>query len=61
MKVVIVNKTPFNQYVDLDGNEDTKDIINIGPKEKVQVDIPNEKRFIEISKQFKDSLFVRKV
>jgi len=61
MKVIIINRTVYNQFVDLDGVEDTKDIVNVGPKEKVIVDIPNEKRFLEISKKFNNILVVRKV
>jgi len=61
MKVIIINRTVYNQFVDLDGVEDTKDIVNVGPKEKITVDIPNEKRFLEISKKFNNILVVRKV
>jgi hypothetical protein len=61
MKVVIINLTGFNQYVDLDGNADTNDIVAVGPREKVKVDIPNEKRFIEISKMFAKKLAIKKL
>jgi len=61
MKVIIINTTDFNQYVDLDGNERTEDTVHLGPKEKVKVEIPNEKRFIEISKKFAKKLVLRKI
>jgi len=60
INVIIVNKTGMNQYVDVDGNDKTEDTVIVGPHERVQVSLPNEKRFLEISKQFAKSLIVRK-
>jgi len=61
MRVIIINRTAFNQFVDLEGVNDVNNIINIGPRERIVVDIPNEKRFLEISKQFKNILVLRKL
>lgn len=61
MKVVIINLTGFNQFVDLVGKSDTKETVAVGPKEKIKVDIPNEKRFIQLSKQFAKKLAIRKL
>jgi len=61
MKVQIINKTPLTQYVDIDGLEETKDIVVIGPKAVEIVELPSEKRFLEISKQFVKKLSLRKL
>ena len=60
MKISIFNKTEFQQFVDLVGVNDPKDIITVGPKSKVVVDIISEKQFIQLNKKYKD-LIIRKI
>ncbi len=61
MRVVVTNLTAFNQFIDLDGKANTDDTIHLGPKNRVTVDIPTEKRFVAISKEFANKLTLRKV
>ena len=61
MRVVVTNLTPFNQFVDLDGKANTDDIIHLGPKNRVEVNIPTEKRFVQLSKDFLNKMSFRKV
>lgn len=61
MKVIIRNLTGVNKFVDLDGKSNTDDIKVIGPRGTETVDLPSERRFIELSKQFKNQLSIKKV
>lgn len=61
MLVKITNKTQFGLSIDLDGNKDTADTVVIGPKGKETVKVPSEKRFLEISKEYKNKIIMRKV
>lgn len=61
MRVVVTNLTAFNQFVDLDGKANTDDTIHLGPKSRETVNIPTEKRFVQLSKDFKNKLTLRKV
>jgi len=61
MLVRITNKTPHNIFLDIDGDKRTEDTVHIGPKGRVEVSIPSEKRFLEISHQYKKQLVLRKV
>lgn len=60
IKVTILNRTDFNLYPDLDGKAETKDTVIIGPRAKVEVELPSEKRFTELSKEFKNRAVLRK-
>jgi len=61
MLVKITNKTPHNIFLDIDGDERTEDTVQIGPKGKVEVQLPSEKRFLEIGHQYSKQLILRKV
>lgn len=62
MKVKLINKTDFSQYVDLDGDADNHDTtVIVGPKATVVVDIDSEAQFINIASTHKSTLIVRKV
>lgn len=60
MKVNAFNQTDFNQYVDVDGDKNTDDTVVVGPKARVSLNIPSEERFIELAKEFKNKLVLRK-
>jgi len=61
MLVNITNQSLHTVYIDKDGNSSTDDTVVVGPKGRVKVDIPSEKRFLEIAKQFKKQIIIRKV
>jgi len=61
MKVEVFNRTEFQQFIDLKGLGNPKDIVSVAPKHKLIVEIPNEKRFIDLAKQFKNKLLFRKI
>jgi 2-phospho-L-lactate guanylyltransferase (CobY/MobA/RfbA family) len=42
-KVTLYNVKPFNVFVDLDGNEDTDDIIILGKGGKQTVELSNDR------------------
>lgn len=60
MKVVITNLTNYNQYIDIDGKSDTNDTVHLGPKARSTVEIPTEKRFLQLSKQLSGKILLRK-
>jgi len=58
---IITNKTEHNIFLDIDGKGDVDKIIQIGPKARVKVSFPNERRFIEVSKKFRKHLILKKI
>lgn len=62
MKVKIVNLTDFNQFVDIDGDKNTDDVIIVGPKEVItSIEIPNEARLTALTTEFNKLLSIRKI
>lgn len=61
MKVFISNMTGFTKYVDCDGRLDTADTVLVGPNaRRVVAELPSQKRFDELSRQYKGVLTFRK-
>lgn len=61
MKVLISNQTKFTKYVDCDGNSKTDDTVVVGPSaRRVPADVPTQKRFTELTEQYKGTLTFRK-
>jgi len=61
MKVAVINKTEFQQFIDTGGVGLPEDIVPIAPKEKLILEFDNEKVFIKNVKKFKDKLIIRKI
>jgi len=59
-KYMIINNTPHNLFIDLDGNEKTDDIIVLGPRAKEIVEL-SDKRVAELREEFGANLVIRKV
>lgn len=52
-RVILVNTSNRNVYVDIDGKTNTDDIIHLGPKAiSTIIDLPNKSRMAEISKEY---------
>jgi len=60
MKVKILNRTKFTQYVDLDGSGNVDLTVVVGPSASAFVEVGSESQFLKLSKQFKDILVLRK-
>lgn len=61
MLVKITNKSPFNVFIDVDGDKRTEDTVQIGPKGREVVELPSEKRYLEIAREFGNKIVMRKV
>ena len=59
-KYLVINNTNHNIYLDLDGNENTDDIVVLGAKCKTHLEL-SEKRVSEIKQEFGADLILRKV
>jgi len=59
-KYLVINNTPHNLYIDLDGNENTDDIIVLGARAKDYLEL-SEKRVAELRREFGANLVIRKV
>jgi hypothetical protein len=60
MKVIVHNLLSAPQFVDVDGNKSTDDIVTIGPRVRETIELPNEKRFLELQREHKGKLNFRK-
>ena len=61
MKVMVINKSEFQQFVDTGGVGLPNDIVPVAPKEKLILDFDNEKVFIKNVKKLKNKLIIRKI
>lgn len=62
MKVKLTNRTPVNQFVCTDGNAANLDgVVVLGPRGTEIIEVLNEKQFLNIQKDFKGKVDVRKV
>ncbi len=60
MKVIVTNLLSAPQFIDVDGNLATDDIVTLGPRAREVIDIPSEKRFLELTRQHKGKINFRK-
>lgn len=60
MKVVVMNLLNAPQYVDRDGDEKTEDTVVIGPRARETIELPSQKRFLDLQREFKGKLTFRK-
>lgn len=62
MKIKVINKTPFVQYIDTDGDDSNPNTtVVLGPKATEFINIPNERMFLKLSQQLKDKVIFRKL
>ena len=59
-KYLVINNTSHNIYLDIDGKENTDDIVVLGAKCKTNIELP-EKRVSEIKQEFGANLILKKV
>lgn len=60
IKIMMINNSNHNIYIDLDGKAETDDIIVLGAKAKINMKL-DEKRVSELQNQFGADLMIRKV
>ena len=60
MKVVILNRTEYQQFVDLSGKNNPEKIVAIPPKSKIIAEVDSIKVLYKIEKENKN-LIVRKI
>lgn len=61
MKVRITNLLNVQQYIDLNGDGNPDTLIILGGSATTDTEVTSERRFVQLSKEFKDILLIRKV
>lgn len=61
MQVRITNVSEIQQTIDLNGDANPDTTIILGSKNTTEVDIVSERRFVQLSKEFKNKLIIRKL
>lgn len=61
MKVKIFNNSNFNKYIDLVGDNDPEQTIVLGPRANTIAEVATEKRFVELSKEYRGKVVFRKL
>lgn len=61
MKVLFINNTDSNQYVDTQGKGDPTHIKVLGSRLRVTLDIPNDEILKKLQSEFTNKLTIRKL
>jgi len=61
VKLQVINRTEYQQFLDIGGGNKPEDIVSIPPKSKMTLFMANEKVFLDNAKTMKEKLIIRKV
>lgn len=62
MKVNVINLTPYNQYIDADGNEDNHDSTHVlGPKAHATIEVLSQKHLKKLMIKHQNQVLFKKV